>query len=189
MRVNVTRRMNDKASGAVFAAGIHLFNGPASLAFARDRHDVPNGDFGRSLHQGELLIAALAKLRAETSDDAGLARWAAILLQRTALDVPTQDLPGLMALARSIDPGALANVVAPGASGTAGGSSVVLLSSRAPAMFADVRDDGVLTAVTERPSVRPGPGATATAPRRRWRNDAVFGSREPGCRGGAALRR
>ncbi len=144
VKVNVKQRMNDAASGAVFAAGIQLFNGPASLAFARDRHDVPLGDFGRSLHQGELLIAGLAKLRAETSDDAGLANWATVLLRRTALNVPPQALGGLMALARSVEPGALANVVVPGATGTAGRSSVVLLASGAPALYADVRSDGVL---------------------------------------------
>ena len=49
-----------------------------------------------------------------------------------------------MALARSVEPGALANVVVPGATGTAGRSSVVLLASGAPALYADVRSDGVL---------------------------------------------
>ena len=65
-------------------------------------------------------------------------------MTRTALDVPTDHLPGLMALARSIDTGSLANVVVPGAVGTVGKSSVVLLASRAPALFADRRTGGVV---------------------------------------------
>ena len=32
---------------------------------SRDRYDVPNGDFSRSLHQGNVMMSGLAKLRAE----------------------------------------------------------------------------------------------------------------------------
>ena len=136
--------MNDKASGAVFPTGIQLFNGPATLAFSRDRHDVPGGDFGRSANQGEVLLAALAKLRSETSDDAGLLRWAAVLRRSADLDVPLDKLAPLLALARSVDPAGLTNVIVPGRSVLVGKTSAVAIGSGAAELFADVRTDGVV---------------------------------------------
>ena len=63
--VYVDRRMDDRYSGAYYERGWHHFVGGEALAYARDRHDTPDGDFTRSLNQGKLALAGLAKLRAE----------------------------------------------------------------------------------------------------------------------------
>lgn len=142
--VPVSRRMNDPYSGARFERGWHNFSGGEALAFARDRHDVAYGDFSRSENQGVLLLSGLAKLRAEVGDDGGIRAWLRVLTRWASLDVPMSDLPRLAALARRIDPSRLANVVAPGKVGTAGGASVVYLGEDAARLFQDLRDDAVV---------------------------------------------
>lgn len=142
--VYVSQRMNDRDSGAHFQPGWHHFNGAQALAFSRNRHDVPNGDFGRSFNQGTLLLAALSKLRAEVDDDAGLRRWLDVLGRHAELDAPATSLLGLAALARRLDPASLGNVVVPGKIGTTGGQSVVFLGKEAADLFLDLRPDAVV---------------------------------------------
>jgi LCP family protein required for cell wall assembly len=142
--VHVDRRMNDSGSGARFEPGWHHFNGAEALAFSRDRHDVPNGDFSRSENQGKLILAALAKMRAEVDDEDGLATWGRVLLRHVDLDMGMSDLTRLGALARRLSPEGLNNIVVPGKVGTAGGQSVVFLGDAAANVFLDLRPDAVL---------------------------------------------
>lgn len=145
--VFVERRMNDRLSGARFQPGWHHFSGAQTLAFSRNRYDVPDGDFTRSQHQGVVLLAALGKLRSEVGDDPGLFRWLEVLARWVTLDVPADRLPRLAALARRMDPTRFANVVLPGRVGYGGGgASVVYLTKDAPNLFNDLRDDGVIGA-------------------------------------------
>jgi LCP family protein required for cell wall assembly len=143
--VFVDRRMNDSYSGARFDPGWHHLDGAQALAFSRDRHDVPNGDFSRSENQGKLILAALAKMRAEVSDDDGIRQWIGIMLRHVDLDVSPNEVLPLGALARRLEPGSMRNVVVPGRVGTAsGGQSVVYLGSEAANIFEDLRPDAVL---------------------------------------------
>lgn len=142
--IYLDRRMNDANSGARFEPGWHHFNGTEALAFSRDRKSVPHGDFSRSENQGKLILAALAKLRAEVADDSGLARWTGVLLRHVRLDVPRSDLPALAALARRLAPERVRNAVVPGKVGYAGSQSVVYLGEDAARIFADLRPDAVL---------------------------------------------
>ncbi|HET7489200.1 MAG TPA: LCP family protein [Acidimicrobiales bacterium] len=144
VNVLVPQRMNDANSGARFEKGWHRMDGAQALAFSRDRHDVPNGDFSRSSNQASLMLAAMGKLRAEVGDDGGLRRWADVLLRYASLDVPPDQLLPLAALGRRIDPARIRNVVAPGRVGTAGRASVVYLAPEAATMFADLRADAVI---------------------------------------------
>jgi len=150
--INVPRRMNDRYSGAHFEPGWHHFNGEKALAFARNRHDVANGDFSRSENHGLLMLAALAKLRAEVDDDGGLRRWLSVLGAHAELDSPASELDGLAALGRRLDPSRINNVVVPGKVGTAGGGqSVVYLGEAAARIFEDLRADAVLGAASAAP--------------------------------------
>ena len=142
--VHVERRMNDRMSGARFQPGWHHFVGGEALAYSRNRHDVPNGDFSRSENHGRLMLAALEKLRAEVGDDGGLLHWVSVMRKWCVIDVPLDHLPRLAALARRIEPQKMSNVVLPGRVGNAGGASVVYLTADAPALFADLRDDAVI---------------------------------------------
>jgi LCP family protein required for cell wall assembly len=142
--VFVDRRMNDRNSGARFQRGWHHFTGGEALAFSRDRTDVERGDLTRSEHQGLVMLSALAKMRAEVADDAGVARWIGVLVRHARLDVPLAKLPALGALARRLDPSRLKNVVAPGRVATTAGQSVVFLTTEAARLFEDLRADAVV---------------------------------------------
>lgn len=144
--VYVPRNMDDDFSGAHFAEGYHHFNGEQALAFCRDRHSVKYGDFTRSENQGRLMLATLAKMRAEVSDDSGLRGWLSVLARHVELDVPSSEVESLAALSRRLDPQFLNNVVMPGRVGTAsGGQSVVYPTEAAAAMWGDLRDDARIT--------------------------------------------
>ncbi|HYT40591.1 MAG TPA: LCP family protein, partial [Acidimicrobiia bacterium] len=156
--VFVDRRMNDRNSGARFQRGWHHFTGAEALAFSRDRTDVERGDLTRSEHQGLVIVSALAKMRAEVADDAGVARWIGVLVKHVRLDVPLAKLPALGALARRLDPAHLKNVVAPGRVGTTARQSVVFLTTEAARLFEDLRADAVIG------SAAPDPATSTTTP-------------------------
>lgn len=156
--VFVRRRMNDKLSGAHFERGWHHFSGAQALAYSRNRSDTEYGDFSRSQHQGDVMIAALAKMRAEVGDDRGVRKWIDVMLRDVHLDIPVRELPMLGAFARRLDLERLENIVVPGRVGKAGRQSVVLLGAEAEALFDDLRPDGV------RGEALPPPTTTTTEP-------------------------
>jgi LCP family protein required for cell wall assembly len=160
--VHVDRRMNDSASGARFEPGWHHFNGNEALAFCRDRHDVPNGDFSRSENQGKVILAALAKMRSEVGDDEGIRRWIGVLLRHVSLDVPMNEVLPLGALARRLEPEFLRNIVIPGRVGTAGSQSVVYLGEDATRIFEDLRPDAVLGSPQRAPQTTTTPSTSTT---------------------------
>jgi LCP family protein required for cell wall assembly len=172
VNVHVDRKMNDHFSGARFDAGWQNMNGAEALAYSRNRHDTENGDFTRSQHQGNVILSSLAKMRAEVGDDAGLQRWIGVLLRHADLDSPPGQLLPLAALARSLDPGRIRNVVVPGRVGTAAGQSVVFLTDEARKIFNDLRPDAVIGDAPPPPATpqavkveQPAPPTTAsTAP-------------------------
>jgi LCP family protein required for cell wall assembly len=143
--IHVDEPMSDPYSGARFGRGWHHMDGGAVLAFARNRHGVAGGDFTRSLNQGKVLLAALAKMRAEVADDGGIDRWVGVLVRHAVLDTGLGTLRGLAALARRLDPAGLRNEVLPGRVGWGpGGQSVVYLDPSAAAIFEDLRPDATL---------------------------------------------
>jgi polyisoprenyl-teichoic acid--peptidoglycan teichoic acid transferase len=144
VNVNVTRKMDDVSSGARFDPGWHHMTGAEALSYARNRKDAPNGDFSRSAQQGDLMLAGLAKLRAEVGDGAGLGRWIDVLTRHADLDSPPWELTQLATLARSLEPGRLTNLVVPGRPGVSGSQLVVYLGDDAARIFLDLRSDAVI---------------------------------------------
>jgi LCP family protein required for cell wall assembly len=161
VNVHVGQKMNDHFSGAYFQPGWYDMNGGQALAYSRDRHDFSNGDFTRSLDQGNVFLSALAKLRAEVGDDDGLQRWIGVLLRHADFDSPPQQLLPLAALARRIDPAKITNVVAPGRSGTVGAADVVFLTDAAKQLFVDLRPDAAIGGPSGN-QPRPAPTTTTT---------------------------
>lgn len=140
--INVPYPMNDPPSGANFAAGnIHMGGGQA-LAFTRNRKDTPKGDFSRTENQGILMLASLAKFRAESGDPHRLFEIIRVARRHTEITVPFGELVRLGLLAKDIDPAAIQNQTVPGSTGSAGGASVVFL---APGdLYSRVKDDALL---------------------------------------------
>jgi polyisoprenyl-teichoic acid--peptidoglycan teichoic acid transferase len=140
--------MNDRFSGANFPAGIVRMSGPQAFAFSRNRH-IPDGDLARTHNQGALIIAALAKLRADGvgSSPAKTFKALAVLGRHSRLSgVGLNDLYQLGRLGLAIDPARVRNVTMPATMGFAGAAAVVYVAPAAGPLFADFRDDAVLQA-------------------------------------------
>lgn len=132
-------------SFADFQPGIQKLNGVQALQWARNRHGLPSGDFGRSENQGRLMVAALAQLRENAGKDLGaLLTYIAAGLRSTRSALPFDQILGLAFAAISVDPATIQNVVVPGFSAMEGETSIVRLDESAPTLFADFADDGAL---------------------------------------------
>jgi polyisoprenyl-teichoic acid--peptidoglycan teichoic acid transferase len=145
VEVRIPYRMNDRFSGAHFRPGRTRLTGWRALAFSRNRHDAPGGDFGRSMNQGRLLIAALAEFRQDVRrDPVALLRWLWAGAHTVQTDLSLDEMVRLALAALTIEPGRVDNRVVAGSGGTVGGASVVRLGSSARAIFRDLARDGVI---------------------------------------------
>lgn len=150
IEVEIPYPMSDAASGAVFPAGPARLDGPQALAFARNRKDVPNGDFSRTENQGLLILAALDQFRREVrKDPLRLFTWLIAGKKYIATDVSFTELFDLALATMTISPERVVNRALPGGIGLAGAASVVTLGGEAEAVFADIADDGLLESAGE----------------------------------------
>jgi LCP family protein required for cell wall assembly len=144
-KVYVPRRMSDRASGANFRKGLQHFNGREALAFSRDRHDVPGGDFGRSRNQGRLMLAALSQLHKVFKKDPGkIFGWVAVGWRSLRSNLGVGTLLDLALTAATIPPKRVKNLLVPARNGRVGSASVVFISSSARRIYANMRRDGVV---------------------------------------------
>jgi LCP family protein required for cell wall assembly len=143
IEIVIPEAMSDAASGAHFRPGRTRLDGPEALAFSRNRHDVRGGDFGRSLNQGKLMIAALQELRADVRKDPVSAFvWILTAAKYLRTDLTLPEMVDLAFAALGVDK--VKNQVVSGSGGFVGGASVVRLGSSAQAMFRDLARDGTL---------------------------------------------
>jgi len=145
LRIVVPYPMSDRYSHAQFRPGPEHVGGRDALAFSRNRHDARGGDFGRSLNQGRVLVAALRELQAAMrTDRSGLLPWVLAASRHLRTDLGFRDLIDLALAAERIDPDRVRNVVVPGRAGSAGGRSVVFLGEGAAGVFRDLAREGIL---------------------------------------------
>lgn len=139
--------MNDPYSKAHFQAGKTHMSGYEALAFARDRHDPPTGDFGRSLNQGTLLISLLTDFQqAFRKNPASMLDWLGAGIRNTKTDVPYDELVRLGFLATEVPVSHVSNFVVPGTTGMVGAASVVHISPSAQSMYDELNADGCIAA-------------------------------------------
>jgi LCP family protein required for cell wall assembly len=148
----------DVLAEAELTAGPQVLTGPDALAFARARHALPSGDFGRSENQGRLMVAAIAALRKEFSKDPSrLLTWIGAGLRNAQTDVPLDELMTLAFTATTINPKRIVNVVLPGSVSMAGTISIVSLSQATlDAISTDLANDGLL----KKANIPPSPNAS-----------------------------
>jgi polyisoprenyl-teichoic acid--peptidoglycan teichoic acid transferase len=148
----------DTLAGAEITAGPQVLTGPDALAFARARHALPSGDFGRSENQGRLMVAAIAQFRKEFSKDpARLLTWIGAGLRNAQTDVPLDELMTLAFTASTIHPKRVVNIVLPGSVGMSGITSIVSLNQTTlDAISGDLANDGLL----KKANVPPSPNAS-----------------------------
>jgi len=155
--VDVPFAMDDAAARAFFEPGVQRLDGDDALAFARDRHDLPAGDFGRSENQGLLMVSALAQLRKEFAHDPSrLLGWIGAFTRNTGSSVALDELINLAFTGTSVTHSNVVNIVAPGGTAMVGGLSLVTLDQAAlQAISADLADDGLL----KKGNIPPSPNA------------------------------
>ena len=146
LQVRIPFEMHDPYSGANFHRGLRRLRGKQVLAFARDRHSVASGDFGRQENGGRVFVSALVQFRKEyRRNPSRLLRWVAAGVRNMDTELSVDELVGLAFTATHVEMKHVRNVVLPGGTGSIGGLSVVTLSmSAARSIFADARVDGAL---------------------------------------------
>jgi LCP family protein required for cell wall assembly len=146
LQIRVPFEMHDPYSGANFHRGLRRLHGKQVLAFARDRHSVASGDFGRQENGGRVFVSALIQFRNEyRRNPSRLLSWIAAGVRDMETELSVDELVGLAFTASHVRLKHVRNVVLPGGTGSIGGLSVVMLSmSAAKAIFADAKVDGAL---------------------------------------------
>ncbi len=120
-------------------AGPQVMRGNRALAYARDRHGQPDGDFGRSRNQGTMLLAGAAMAR-----EAGplqLPRLLSLVAPHVYTDLSAGEILTLAAHVFTVDPAKVGNQVAIGGFGRGpGGSSIVVQGSASRELYRDLQD-------------------------------------------------
>ena len=140
-----------------FSRGVQHIDGKDALSFARNRHALPMGDFGRSENQGRLMIGLLSQFRKEFAKDPGrVFTWLGAGLRHLETDIPLPELLALAFTTTEINPRHVVNAVAPGSTGMAGSASVVNLSPQAETIYRDMANDGLIG----KKNIPPSPNAS-----------------------------
>ncbi|MGH3497602.1 MAG: LCP family protein [Nocardioidaceae bacterium] len=108
-----------------FHPGFNFTTNNSALVFVRERHQLPNGDFGRSADQGQMLIAGLKKALQDAHSPGGLERILLSFGQNTAIDLSPGDLYRLAHAVLQVKPRFVRDCVIQGGTGMAGAQSVV----------------------------------------------------------------
>ena len=128
-----------------FPAGKQRLAGRDALQVARTRKSLIDGDFGRSENQQRLMIAALGQFRLEFAKDPNrLFAWLGAGLRNVETTLSIGELSELAFTAMQVKPTNVTNVVVPGTVGSAGGASIVNISSSASQLYADLKADGYI---------------------------------------------
>ena len=159
--VDVPFTIGDASSQLFFEPGVQRMDGDDALTFARERYDLPAGDFGRSENQGLLMVSALRQLRKEfAADPSRLLEWIGAFTRNARSSVPLDELINLAFTGTAMNDNKVVNVVAPGTIGSAGGLSIVNLDQvTLEIISADLSDDGLL----KKGNIPPSPNASLLA--------------------------
>jgi LCP family protein required for cell wall assembly len=128
-----------------YPVGEQTLDGASALAFSRERHSLPRGDFHRSWNQGIVLQGLLQQFRGDFADDeASLYGWLGDGLREVQSEVPMQETIDLAMAVSRMREARVTNLVALGGTDTVDGMSIVLLSSANDALWNDMASDGFI---------------------------------------------
>jgi polyisoprenyl-teichoic acid--peptidoglycan teichoic acid transferase len=158
LTVDVPFAMSDPYARADFQPGVQELSGHDALAFARTRHDLKMGDFGRQENGGRLFLASLTQFQKEfLKDPSRLFTWLGAGMRNIDTSVPLSEVMALAFTASKVPVKNVQNVVLPGGVGSAGSLSIVNLdASRARAIFTDAKADAILLKKNVPPSPTAG---------------------------------
>lgn len=129
----------NSAGGLRIAAGTRTLDAKTALAYARERKALPDGDFGRSRHQGDMLVAGAAAARLVGPEI--LATTMSLVSANAETDLTATEALTFAAGFVRADPAKVGRHVAKGGIGTsADGQSIVVLDGESKNAFARFRD-------------------------------------------------
>ena len=134
----VPETVNASHARLVIEKGPQVLSGKEALAYARERKTLPDGDFGRSRHQGQLLVAAAikAKLAGPIAVPGALTSFSAVGQSNLSAEEMLTFAAGL----HRVNPTQVGRGVAAGPFGWAGSQSIVVLGDQARRLFASFAD-------------------------------------------------
>ena len=142
------------AKNLVIKAGPQTLSGAEALAYARERKTLPDGDFGRSRHQGEVILAAAVK--AKLAGPAAIPRALTSFSSVGKSDLSAEQILTFTAGLHTLSPLQVGRGVAKGSFGTAAGQSIVVLGAQARQLFASFRDGNLRDRTDEHRDRRDG---------------------------------
>lgn len=134
----VPERVNASHAKIVIEAGPQVLTGKEALAYARERKTLPDGDFGRSRHQGEILLATAIK--AKLLGPIAIPGAMTSVSTYATSDLSAEQMLTYAASFYQLNPTKIGRGVAKGPIGTVSGQSVVLLGTEAKRLFASFKD-------------------------------------------------
>jgi polyisoprenyl-teichoic acid--peptidoglycan teichoic acid transferase len=146
LHLNVPYPMSDPNSGAHFRPGPTNLNGREALAFSRDRHDVPGGDFGRSMDQGRVIVATLRALRSAFAKDPGrLLPWIAGASRFIKTDLAMSQMTRLLLAASTFPPGRIRNTTVSGSGAVVNATTASSDADRRSRRYGVTRNASIVT--------------------------------------------
>ncbi len=124
--------------GILAKKGLNILRGEPALSFARERHTLPNGDFGRSANQGKLILAGMGMAR--SGGPTAIMKYLTAMSAHVETNLSAAQVLNLSSAVFRESPNDVKNVVALGGIGTRSQQSVVLLGSQASTLFRDIKD-------------------------------------------------
>ena len=121
--------------------GLQELDGKEALVYARDRKSRPDGDYGRSRAQAELLALAHEQSLAQ-GDTAAVLHAVSVVRRHSVTDIPPAQLVQYGFQALHLPPENVARRLAPSRLGTAGAASVSYLEAAAYDLIRDAAADG-----------------------------------------------
>jgi LCP family protein required for cell wall assembly len=145
MDVDVPFAMYDPFSSAAFEPGWQRLSGTDSLAFVRDRHEVPDSVNARTRNQGRYARFALGQYQVEVrKDDHRMQDWIDAGMSNLRTNLSLRQVAGLAGLATRIPASRVNLVLVPNRPGFVGTHEIVFIQPRAKRLFADMRKDGII---------------------------------------------
>lgn len=145
VRVHSQWAWTDPVRPQGYKVGWNNLNPFQALIFARERHELPAGDFDRSADQQELIRSILRKVRANVDKPGFFERGVYTAARNLFTDLKPSQLYTLAAAVATTDPSKLTGCVVQGGTGMVGAASVVFPDvAQARAYGNDARDDATL---------------------------------------------
>ncbi len=134
----VPERVDASHAKLVIEAGPQVLTGKEALAYARERKTLPDGDFGRSRHQGEILLAVAIK--AKLLGPIAIPGAMTSVSTYAKSNLTAEQMLTYAASFYQLNPTQIGRGVAKGPIGTVGSQSVVRLGTEAKRLFASFKD-------------------------------------------------